>query len=393
MDSGETHESGSSGLGRLPSGVVWFLDGYIDDTRTLRRVPIETLPFLVGRGPDVTLALEGTNVSRRHAEIFFFDGKPMVRDLGSRNGTFVNYQRIGVPAALKAGDVIHFSGSEFRLGYTPQRPGRSGDTESFMGALPRHLDIDTQKFLEILNEGAVRPLFQKIVRLSDGSALGCEILSRGSLLSYYTMPVDLFRVAGRLGLEQPLSRVLREKGVEAAARHPDLPLLFINTHPSELHEPESLVAALAATRAAHPNLPIAVEIPESLVTNFRRMHSLRHALREHQIRLAYDDFGTGQARLVELAEVPPDFLKFDITLVQGLHAANTARRQMVRMLVKFCADMGIETIAEGVETAEEADAVRHAGFDAAQGYYFARPVAAEDFNASAGEPGPEDTGA
>ena len=78
MESGEQHESGSSGLVRLPAGVVWFLDGYIDDTRTLRRVPIETLPFLVGRGSDVTLALEGTNVSRRHAELFFLDRKSVV---------------------------------------------------------------------------------------------------------------------------------------------------------------------------------------------------------------------------------------------------------------------------------------------------------------------------
>ena len=132
-------------------------------------------------------------------------------------------------------------------------------------------------------------------------------------------------------------------------------------------------------------------IPESLVTNFRRMRSLRQALHEHDVRLAYDDFGAGQARLVELAEVPPDFLKFDITLVQGLHAANTARRQMVRMLVRFCHDMGIVTIAEGVETAAEADAVREVGFDAAQGFYFARPVAAEDF--ATGGNSPEDTGA
>jgi EAL domain-containing protein (putative c-di-GMP-specific phosphodiesterase class I) len=91
------------------------------------------------------------------------------------------------------------------------------------------------------------------------------------------------------------------------------------------------------------------------------------------MKLAYDDFGAGQARLNELVEARPDFVKFDRKLISALDKADASRRQMIESLVSMCRQLGIVTLAEGVENAPEAEACRSVGFELMQGYYYGRP--------------------
>ena len=79
------------------------------------------------------------------------------------------------------------------------------------------------------------------------------------------------------------------------------------------------------------------------------MRFLRNGLNELGVGLAYDDFGAGQARLVELTEVPPDYVKFDKELVQDVHKSSAKHLNIVRMLVSFASNEGIHAIAEGIE--------------------------------------------
>jgi len=95
------------------------------------------------------------------------------------------------------------------------------------------------------------------------------------------------------------------------------------------------------------------------------------------MRLAYDDFGAGQARLKELSEVPPDVMKFDLQMIRGLSTSSPHRVQIVESLVKIVRDLGIVALAEGVETQEEADICRDIGFELAQGYLLGRPAPAK----------------
>jgi EAL domain-containing protein (putative c-di-GMP-specific phosphodiesterase class I) len=92
------------------------------------------------------------------------------------------------------------------------------------------------------------------------------------------------------------------------------------------------------------------------------------------MKLAYDDFGAGQARLNELVEARPHYVKFDRKLISALDKADADRRQMVASLVSMCRQLGIVTLAEGVETAAEAEACTAIGFELMQGYYFGRPA-------------------
>ncbi len=107
------------------------------------------------------------------------------------------------------------------------------------------------------------------------------------------------------------------------------------------------------------------------------MGTLRDRLAAMGVKLAYDDFGTGQARLLELAEAPPDYLKFDRRFVTGIDQAPASRRRLVASLVAAARELLVQTVAEGVETPAEAEVCERLGFNLAQGYHFGRPASVE----------------
>ena len=117
-----------------------------------------------------------------------------------------------------------------------------------------------------------------------------------------------------------------------------------------------------------------LEVHEAAAADLTTMKMLRIALDDLQMKLAYDDFGAGQARLNELVEARPHFVKFDRKMITNLDKADAHRRQMVETLVSMCRQLGIVTLAEGVENAAEAEACAAIGFELMQGYHFGRPA-------------------
>lgn len=172
---------------------------------------------------------------------------------------------------------------------------------------------------------------------------------------------------------------MRVEGVACAGGLPGRPLLFANTHPAELHEPGVLEFSLRELRQRAPNARIVLEIHEAAVTCVKQMRELRAVLRDLDMGLAYDDFGAGQARLVELGDVPPDFLKFDIELVGGIDQAPVERQRVVASLVGIVNGLGIKSLAEGVENEREHDVCRQMGFHFAQGYFYGKAALARAF--------------
>lgn len=119
---------------------------------------------------------------------------------------------------------------------------------------------------------------------------------------------------------------------------------------------------------------IVLEINEKAAQDTNEMSRLRSSLIDLDIALAFDDFGVGQTRLVELAKVPPDYLKFDISLVRGIHLAPKRLHQMVSTFVRATQDLGISALAEGIECLEEAETCQELGFDLAQGFFYGKPL-------------------
>src|SRR5208283_5924150 len=98
---------------------------------------------------------------------------------------------------------------------------------------------------------------------------------------------------------------------------------------------------------------LTLEIHEAAVTKGAALAELRSLLRRLDIQLAYDDFGVGESRLNDLAEVAPDCVKFDMSLIRGIDSATPQRQQVLASLVQMVGNLGITTLAEGVETAAE----------------------------------------
>ena len=350
---------------------TWILVGLVHGGERLSTIDLTPLPFRVGRRAGLPLTLPAASVSRDHAE-FYPDGDALcLRDLGSTNGTFVNRKRIR-DQAVGDGDIIHFGEYEFRLGVKGS-PGTWGTMVMDELPKPQQLLKGTRELGELLRLGAVTAAFQPIVVLPEGKVVGYEALGRGRHPDISESPVELFEIAASLGVELELSRLFRRKALEIVIARKRLPMLFLNTHPSELAE-AGLLESLRELRQLAPGQPITIEIHEAAVVKTSSIAELRVSLRELSIGLAYDDFGAGQARLLELSEVPPDILKFDTRFVRNVESAPESKRRLLKSLVDIARDLGVQPLAEGVETAEEAEVCVDLGFTQAQGYHFGWPV-------------------
>jgi EAL domain-containing protein (putative c-di-GMP-specific phosphodiesterase class I) len=317
-----------------------------------------------------------------HAEIYASGGTLFVRDLNSTNGTFVNGQPVR-DAPLREGDVVHFAKAEYRVAREEAKALGPDSTQALgpdstlsidPGLLPQYFVAGTRELKELLRDGSVTVYLQPIVRLPDGQIAAYEALGRGRHPNLPESPLELFRVAESLGpgVAAELSRLFRRKAVELLRHRSELPTLFLNTHPAEMAVP-GLVQSLEELRSLAPHLDLALEIHESLLTGPVAIAELRQLLSESNISLAYDDFGAGQARLLELGEAPPHYLKFDRRFVEGIDTAAPSRRRLLTSLTGMARDLLVKTVAEGIETAAEAEVCSQIGFTHAQGFFFSRP--------------------
>jgi EAL domain-containing protein (putative c-di-GMP-specific phosphodiesterase class I) len=220
-------------------------------------------------------------------------------------------------------------------------------------------------------------LFQPIVRLDDRSIVGYEALGRGLYPELPKVPGELFRVAARLGAEAELSRLFRDKLADRLGERLISGTFFLNTHPAELDQQE-LVRSLEELRSRLPATKLTLEVHERAIAELSLIAELKARLTALKVGIAYDDFGAGQSRLLELAELPPDFLKFDVRFISGIDRAPASRRRLLESLVSAARDLGVRTIAEGVETAAEVEVCTGLGFDLAQGFFFRKPEPVEN---------------
>lgn len=351
---------------------VWFLMGEAQERGSTRKIHVNSTPFQVGRRLDLTLPLPCLTVSKVHAELFLERDLLWVRDLQSMNGTYVNGQRVQGETLLDDGDLVQFGNVIFQVGQEVARVD-TGTIEA--DATDRALVL--LQFDKLMTDRAVIAYFQPIVDIADRRRVGFEVLGRSRLFGLNT-PQAMFHAASRLNVEAELSRILRSEGIQSAAPLPKQSNLFMNTHPAELAQP-GLLESLREIREFNPRLPMTLEIHEAAITRPARMIELNAALRDLDIRLAYDDFGAGQSRLLELVDVPPDYLKFDMKLVQGIHAASEMRQKMLATLVRMVREAGITPLAEGVECAADSDTCQELGFELGQGFHYGRPALARDY--------------
>ena len=216
-----------------------------------------------------------------------------------------------------------------------------------------------QPILDADRGGAVLA-HEALVRGPDGQGADW-VMSQGSPESLYA-----FDQACRIAAIEEASRL---RLAETGAR------LAINFLPNAVYNPVACIQATlgAAERTGFPPDRLIFEVSER-----ERVQDPAHLLRIFQVyrqmgfTLAIDDFGAGYAGLELLADMPVDLVKLDMGLVRGCDA-HRRRRVILASIVAACRDLGVQVIAEGVETAAECATLREMGIRLFQGYLFARP--------------------
>ena len=349
----------------------WFLSGQIDESLPNRQYPLSKFPFTIGRASDSELHLPLGCISKNHAVITqSSQGNLILREMGSTNGTFVNGKQVFDEVELKENDLVHFAALVFRVGRQQRQDAESHHHNTIQE------DVCDQalamiQFERLISDGGLYPHFQPLVVLEDQSRIGYEVLGRSRLFGLQT-PQEMFHAASQLNLEAQLSEAFRQRGVEIGMAFGPEANLFVNTHPSELDRPE-FYDSLRTLRESAPEQSITLEIHEGASTNMTMMRELCAVLSDLEIKLAFDDFGVGRARLVELGEVRPDYLKFDMKLTKNIEHAPAKRQELVALFANLVNNLGIMTLAEGVETRECHDILVQMGFQLGQGFYYGRP--------------------
>lgn len=233
-----------------------------------------------------------------------------------------------------------------------------------------------QRLKEIIEAEEVHTLVHPVMDLRDLSVIGYEALSRGPEGGEFERPDKLFKVAYDADLVMELERLCRRKAIETAKGLPDGRLLFINIEPESVSDPdlrEAVFGALIAESGMEPDRFVLEITERTAIVDFCAFRSTLEYLRALGFSVAVDDAGAGYGSLQCLAEVRPQWLKIDISLIRGIDA-DEVRRQLVKSLVTFSDEMDVNLVAEGIETREELAVLRDLGVRYGQGFLFALPL-------------------
>lgn len=239
------------------------------------------------------------------------------------------------------------------------------------------------EFSKALRDGELGIVYQPKVSLSDGTLVGVEALSRWVQPGKGPVsPARFVPMAESSELIHPFTQYVLTKALSQAKAWFDaghrVPV-SVNVSTNNLLDPTFLDKVSASLASAGlPAAMLELELTESAVMRQPELVLRRlHALRDLGIVLSVDDFGTGFASMTYLKQLPVQVLKIDKSFVGNL-VTDTADQHIVRSSVQLGHEFGMLVVAEGVETAEVADLLRTYGCDCAQGYFFDRPLAAED---------------
>jgi PAS domain S-box-containing protein/diguanylate cyclase (GGDEF)-like protein len=245
------------------------------------------------------------------------------------------------------------------------------------------LENDLRRALE---RGELRVHYQPIVRLDTGSITGFEALARwehperGLLL-----PDEFVPLAEETGLILPIGLAVLEEACRTLAGWQQRPgcedlRMAVNLSPRQFAQPDLVrrVQGVLARTGVTPGT-LELEITESVILQHSpRVMQALHRLKALGVGLHVDDFGTGYSSLAYLHRLPLDALKIDRSFISGSEPNGL---QIVRTIVAMAQALGVAVIGEGIETAELLGELRGLSCEYGQGYFFARPAAAEEIEA------------
>jgi len=299
-----------------------------------------------------------------------------VKDLGITRQLKIGAY-IGVPVTLPGGRVF---GTLCCINHEPDPTIQRRDVK-FMRVLAdlvaRQLDRHEQaearrqealdRIRAVIADGGPNMVFQPIVDLASREIVGAEALARFEHEPRRS-PDRWFAEAWDVGLGVELEMTA------VAAALARLPQIAGGVYVSVNVSPETLCApAFLGSLAAAPAGRVVVEVTEhAAVEKYAPLTEAIARLKDRGIRLAVDDVGAGYSGLSHILRIAPDLVKLDVSLTRGIQG-DPAKQALASAAVNFASRLRVSIVAEGVETAQDAEALRVLGVRYGQGYHFARP--------------------
>lgn len=236
--------------------------------------------------------------------------------------------------------------------------------------------------LNVLNLNALMPVFQPQVDLRTGNLVGLEVLARWNHPDLgLILPANFITLAEENGLIGEITQQILTRSFEycTSLGLPAGVTLAINVSPVQLHYttlPKQI--RFAAEEYGFDLQRLTIEVTESaLVRNLPLASRIARDLRYLGCRLALDDFGTGYSSLKHLAALPFTDIKIDRSFVNAMMDTREARK-IVSAVIGLGQSLSLTTIAEGIETEEQAALLQRLGCDVGQGWLLGRPIPADE---------------
>lgn len=240
--------------------------------------------------------------------------------------------------------------------------------------------IQSNRLRTVLGYGELSIQFQPIFSLKQKRIIGLEALARPEGMDVGRA----FAMAQATGCLVELDRLCRHKALEgygallAGGVSTAQPLLFLNFEASVIDDGTVGSGALRqATRSAGVDpVNVVLEINESLVRNGEALRRFVEEHRQQGFLIALDDLGAGHSNLARIAELRPQIIKLDRSLITGMDR-DFVKQETVKSLARLGNCIGALVLAEGVETLREVNACAVLGIDLFQGFVFGRPLTAD----------------
>ena len=239
--------------------------------------------------------------------------------------------------------------------------------------------VDLAAVRRALDYDELVPCFQPVVELHTGRLAGFEVLARWKHPELgLILPENFISLAEENGLAGLLMQQIMRKAFQPALALPEPLVLAVNVSPTQLRDLGLPGQIREATKnAGFPLKRLTIEITENgLIDNFERAQEITGELKAIGCRLAMDDFGTGYSSLRHLQALPFDELKVDRSFVIAMTNTRESRK-IVAAIVGLGHSLGMITVAEGVETEEQAEMLLWLGCGMGQGWFYGRPMTAD----------------
>ncbi|MBU1001126.1 MAG: EAL and GGDEF domain-containing protein [Proteobacteria bacterium] len=233
-----------------------------------------------------------------------------------------------------------------------------------------------REFREIVINRQLRSVFQPIVELDTGNISAWEALTRGPEGSHFSSPAVLFDFAEEVEQVFPLEKTCREGAIHRLGTLGQEQKLFLNINPRTLVDPDFSPGQTLQLleKVGLKASDVVLEITERhSIRDFDLFHRTLEHYRNQGFGVAIDDVGTGYSGLWSIAQIRPEFLKVDMSLVRDIDT-DPVKRALMETMVTFSENIGCRLIAEGIETEGELSALMRMGVHYGQGFFLARPA-------------------